>query len=441
MHFSFDEKDAANPPLLRAIASFALMLAGDLPSLNLKGDAPEFTPCDLTKVPAGTADSFPTAPPVPSAAQATTTNAPNAGSVASVIPVPPPNVLVHVPVTSAFDVPTSESLAVTVGIPSTVPAPPVMPPLPATSAPPMPSVPPPPGFSTQPPSRLSAVLTATAGIPGPGQVLVPVAPPAPAVLVAATNPAGAVSADVDSAGLPWDARIHSEKKTTKTDGTWRLRRNLDPAFVQQVVQELVAKKPGVLSVSAPTSGVLQPGMIIVGPGIPPGATVTFPEPPIDPTAEARAAFGAPPLLPPVSTASGPIPGTGVPPAPQVPLPPNFGAPANVGYPSVPVPPAAPGVFQQPAVPQVNAPVMPPASQPGTIGGSSPTVPPFKLLLDKVAAATKAKQIDPRKISPLVQRHGAPNLNALNSAEYGHLIPAIDSDVDLLIAGLPVEGVS
>lgn len=48
-----------------------------------------------------------------------------------------------------------------------------------------------------------------------------------------TNPA-----EVDSAGLPWDSRIHSESKAKVADGTWRKRRGADPAIVAQVENEL-----------------------------------------------------------------------------------------------------------------------------------------------------------------------------------------------------------
>lgn len=43
---------------------------------------------------------------------------------------------------------------------------------------------------------------------------------------------------VDSAGIPWDGRIHSENKTTNKDGTWRNKRGVDPAIVAQVMDEL-----------------------------------------------------------------------------------------------------------------------------------------------------------------------------------------------------------
>lgn len=43
---------------------------------------------------------------------------------------------------------------------------------------------------------------------------------------------------VDSAGIPWDARIHSESKAIIADGTWRKRRGVDEVTYGQVYAEL-----------------------------------------------------------------------------------------------------------------------------------------------------------------------------------------------------------
>lgn len=62
-----------------------------------------------------------------------------------------------------------------------------------------------------------------------------------------TIPVGPTKPDVelDSEGLPWDKRIHSGGKTfMKKDGTWKLRRKLDPVFVAKVKSELlIAQNP------------------------------------------------------------------------------------------------------------------------------------------------------------------------------------------------------
>lgn len=62
----------------------------------------------------------------------------------------------------------------------------------------------------------------------------PVAPPAPTAAGTA-NPAG--SAEVDIHGVIWDARIHARTKAKIGDGSWRGKRNVDPALVAQVLAE------------------------------------------------------------------------------------------------------------------------------------------------------------------------------------------------------------
>jgi len=44
----------------------------------------------------------------------------------------------------------------------------------------------------------------------------------------------------DSAGIPWDARIHSESRATIADGTWRKRRNVPQDVYDSVLAELTA---------------------------------------------------------------------------------------------------------------------------------------------------------------------------------------------------------
>ena len=56
-----------------------------------------------------------------------------------------------------------------------------------------------------------------------------------------TTTANVSNVDLDSEGSPWDGRIHSSngKKLAK-EGTWQLKRNVDPALVEQVKAELSA---------------------------------------------------------------------------------------------------------------------------------------------------------------------------------------------------------
>lgn len=82
----------------------------------------------------------------------------------------------------------------------------------------------------------------------PAAPTAPTAPPAPA---AAPTPASAPAATaavplatgvvLDSAGLPWDGRIHGTTKTQNGDGTWRQKRGLnDPTLKARVEAELRA---------------------------------------------------------------------------------------------------------------------------------------------------------------------------------------------------------
>lgn len=46
---------------------------------------------------------------------------------------------------------------------------------------------------------------------------------------------------LDAHGFPWDDRIHASSKARNADGTWRQRRNLDPAIRETVEEELKDK--------------------------------------------------------------------------------------------------------------------------------------------------------------------------------------------------------
>ena len=78
--------------------------------------------------------------------------------------------------------------------------------------------------------------------------VVPLPPAAPAPEVAVVSPPPALvpfspttaAPTFDKAGLPWDGRIHSSSKAFLADGTWRQRRNTDPAVVAAVTAELRA---------------------------------------------------------------------------------------------------------------------------------------------------------------------------------------------------------
>lgn len=64
------------------------------------------------------------------------------------------------------------------------------------------------------------------------------AAPAPAVETAAPAPAPAANeVELDSDGMPWDERIHTDKKTKVKAGTWKYKRGVDKSLVEQVEAE------------------------------------------------------------------------------------------------------------------------------------------------------------------------------------------------------------
>jgi hypothetical protein len=91
-------------------------------------------------------------------------------------------------------------------------------------------------ISAAPPSAPSVPVVPTApaapaSVAGPASVT---APPA----IAGGPPAGV---ELDSQGLPWDARIHGSTRARNADGTWRQRRGLnDPDLKKRVEAELRA---------------------------------------------------------------------------------------------------------------------------------------------------------------------------------------------------------
>jgi hypothetical protein len=63
---------------------------------------------------------------------------------------------------------------------------------------------------------------------------VPVPPAGDSAAVSPPAPTGAL----DAQGLPWDQRIHASTKAKNADGTWRQKRGVDAALVEQVTASL-----------------------------------------------------------------------------------------------------------------------------------------------------------------------------------------------------------
>lgn len=229
--------------------------------------------------------------------------------------------------------------------------------------------------------------------------------------------------EYDKSGLPWDVRIHNKKRTKKQDGTWKLIKGLDPTVAQQVIQELSARRV------APHAG---------GTPVSPHGVGHFPA-----VTAGVAEMGVTPQPAAPSNVS-----WNPPPAPTVPLPPGLiRPPANSN--TVPLPPfsgsGSTNAVHIPIAPEgVSFPPSPPG-QPTDNTAYGPVPPPptaaYKQLMDKLSDATRNKTLDPRRVMPIVQKHGAPNLMALGTPEWANLIPPIERDFDLLLAGLPVEGIT
>lgn len=111
---------------------------------------------------------------------------------------------------------------------------------------PAPEVPPAPGNTPPAVAAAPESTSLTAAPAAPTEV--------PAVPVS-TVPAVPVDtpADLDSAGCPWDARIHTSNKATIGDGTWRKKPGVDPALFESVKAELMGKPTASTATETATS--------------------------------------------------------------------------------------------------------------------------------------------------------------------------------------------
>lgn len=65
------------------------------------------------------------------------------------------------------------------------------------------------------------------------------------------GPVNSAAPATDSAGMPWDARIHASTKGTNEDGTWRKKRKVDATLVAAVEAELRGNAAPVAPVAVP----------------------------------------------------------------------------------------------------------------------------------------------------------------------------------------------
>lgn len=68
-----------------------------------------------------------------------------------------------------------------------------------------------------------------------------------------TGPVNTAAPAFDSAGIPWDDRIHAGTKGTNADGTWKRRRNTPDAKFNAVMEELKARGVAPATIPAPAA--------------------------------------------------------------------------------------------------------------------------------------------------------------------------------------------
>lgn len=246
-------------------------------------------------------------------------------------------------------------------------------------------------FPVPPPPSTHADTAATVTAPPSAVPAATAAAVGNVVSVASPSSSGFTLTQVfeyDSAGMPWDARIHQKKKSKKQDGTWKLQKGIDPAIVQNVVSEISARKIATPQSPSQGSGALIAPPANAVPLLPPGAV---PPPP--------------PVAQPVTLPQGQN---------SVPLPPQPGQPT------------APVLYPQDGA-AAGAVPLPPVSANGNTGVS------YRSIIDKLTAATREGKIPPAKIAELVQSCGCPNLQHLNSMP--GIFADLDGKIDLAIAGL------
>ena len=135
----------------------------------------------------------------------------------------------------------------------------------------------------------------------------PAAPAAPSTAGVATSmsvPEGTTGSlapspvgELDAKGNPWDERIHASSKAKVVDGTWKYKRNVDKALIEQV--ELM----NAIAVSAPVVPVLTDVVSVAPPPPPPpGTSGVVPLPPGIPGVPAPPSASSLPPPPPAAAA-------------------------------------------------------------------------------------------------------------------------------------------
>lgn len=125
------------------------------------------------------------------------------------------------------------------------------------------------------------VINAAPAADNTAQPSAPTAPVSPADTSTVSVASGGQGVELDSAGIPWDARIHQTSRNKKKgDNTWMLKRGLDEAIAAAVIAELIAaKSAGPVLVSLPPAVANPVSMPAIQPNVPTGMPVLT-QPPI-----------------------------------------------------------------------------------------------------------------------------------------------------------------
>lgn len=134
------------------------------------------------------------------------------------------------------------------------------------------------GGAPPPPPPMPPSVSPVPPVPGASSLPTAGAPPAPPA-------APGASVELDTAGFPYDPRIHSSSKNKNADGKWRDKRNVDPALRETVVAQLRA----VMAAPPPAASATPPAP--PAPPAPPPAADAGDAPP---TGNAAVVFGATP---------------------------------------------------------------------------------------------------------------------------------------------------
>lgn len=259
----------------------------------------------------------------------------------------------------------------------------------------------------------------------PASTLVPVVPAAPVNTTIQNNasPATIMTGgifELDSAGMPWDARIHQKLKSKKKDGTWKLQKGIADNIVAAVTQEIHVYLLTHPELRAPQTSVTAGAAAPVSlPPVPIGIQAPA-APPAPQNYEFQGQIQAPPVREethaeaaqrawadhqkrqtegqiPVPAIPQPVPQASVSLPPPVPLSPA----ANVGVPN--------------------------SGQPGVL--SPPEA--YRALVSKIAVARNSGRITAEQVTSIVMQAGVTNLQLLGSML--HLVPNVDALVDAVLA--------